>query len=296
MEEIYRKIFGRNIGNITEEEQEKLNQTTIAVAGTGGVGGAALMNLVRIGIGKFKIADPEAFAYSDINRQEGSGYAIVSSKKVEVLEGMAKAINPGVKIEVFPEGLKEENLERFLEGAALVIDGLDFFCLPIRKKMFDACRKKDLYILSCPIFGFGTSLAVFSPQGPAFEEIFGPIPQEMNAKFLINFGRTFFPVFPRYINLAAYIEAMNKNTPIPSFSTSCALSGAVTAAEAVFILLKRKKPVCMPLIRHYDLFDAKIKVLDIRKKKLNPIKKFILKSILARDKKLRAYKDLIDKL
>lgn len=289
-------MFGRNIGNVTEEEQERLNQATIAVAGTGGVGGAALMNLARIGIGKFKIADPEPFAYSDINRQQGSGFAAINSKKVEVLEGMLKAVNPQVKIEVFPEGLKEENLGKFLEGSSLVIDGLDFFCLLIRKKMFDACREKGLYILSCPIFGFGTTLAVFSPQGQTFEEIFGPIPQEMNAKYLVNFGRTFFPVFPRYVNLAAYMEAMNKNSPIPSFSASCALSGAVTAAEAVFILLKRKKPVCMPFVRHYDLFDARIKVLDSRKKKLNPIKKIILKAVLGGDKKLRAYKDLIDKL
>jgi len=71
MEHDYQQIFGRNIGNITEQEQKKLRKTTIAVAGIGGVGGAALFNLVRIGIGSLKITDPEDFDYSDLNRQQG---------------------------------------------------------------------------------------------------------------------------------------------------------------------------------------------------------------------------------
>jgi molybdopterin/thiamine biosynthesis adenylyltransferase len=296
MEDDYQQMFGRNIGNITEQEQKKLRETTIAVAGIGGVGGAALFNLVRIGIGSLKIADPEDFAYSDLNRQQGSVYTTVGSKKVEVIQQALKSINPYVSIYGFPEGLTENNLENFLEGVSLVIDGLDFFCLSIRKSLFDACRKRGLYILSCPIFGFGTSLAVFSPEGPSFDQFFGPIPKQIDAKYAMNFGRSYFPSFPKYINLAAYLEAMQKNKPIPSFATSCTLSGAVTAAEAVFILLNKKKPICVPLIRHYDLFDGKIVVRRSRSKKPGFLKKKIFRMILRRRKELAPYKDFIDKL
>lgn len=293
MEDIYRQIFDRNLGNITEEEQEKLRHTIIAVAGTGCVGGAALFNLVRTGVGGCKIADPETFAYSDINRQQGSTYNTVGSKKVEIIQQALKAINPELKVEIFLQGLTEENLERFLEGASLVIDGLDFFCFEIRKKLFDASRKKGIYLLSCPIFGFGTSLAVFPPDGPSFDEFFGPLPEKLDVAYAINFGRSFFPVFPKYINLQAYIEAMKKGRPIPSFATSCSLSGAVTAAEAVFILLNKRRSVCAPLIRHYDLFDAKITVRDSRSKKLNFFKKWILKKVLTKREELRIYKDFL---
>jgi molybdopterin/thiamine biosynthesis adenylyltransferase len=296
MEDDYQQMFGRNIGNITEQEQKKLRETTIAVAGIGGVGGAALFNLVRIGIGSLKIADPEDFAYSDLNRQQGSVYTTVGSKKVEVIQQALKSINPYVSIYGFPEGLTENNLENFLEGVSLVIDGLDFFCLSIRKSLFDACRKRGLYIFSCPIFGFGTSLAVFSPEGPSFDQFFGPIPKQIDAKYAMNFGRSYFPSFPKYINLAAYLEAMQKNKPIPSFATSCTLSGAVTAAEAVFILLNKKKPICVPLIRHYDLFDGKIVVRRSRSKKPGFLKKKIFRMILRRRKELAPYKDFIDKL
>jgi molybdopterin/thiamine biosynthesis adenylyltransferase len=296
MEDDYQQIFERNIGNITEQEQKKLRETTIAVGGVGGVGGASLFNLVRIGIGSLKIADPEDFGYSDLNRQQGSGYATVGSKKVEVIKQALKSINPHVSIVAFPEGLSENNLENFLEGVSLVIDGLDFFCMSIRKSLFDACRKRGLYILSCPIFGFGASLAVFSPEGLSFEQFFGPVPKQIDTQYAMNFGRSFFPSFPKYIDLAAYLEAMQKNKPIPSFATSCSLSGAVTASEAVFILLKKKKPICVPHVRHFDLFDSKIVVRKSSIKKPGFLKKRILKMILHRRKELAPYKDFINKL
>jgi molybdopterin/thiamine biosynthesis adenylyltransferase len=296
MEDDYQKMFGRNIGIVTEQEQKKLRETTIAVAGIGGIGGASLFNLVRIGIGRLKIADPEDFAYSDLNRQQGSSYTTVGSKKVEVLQQALKSINPYVSIDAFPEGLTENNLENFLEGVSLVIDGLDFFCLSIRKSLFDACRKRGLYILSCPIFGFGTSLAIFSPEGPSFGQFFGSVPKEIDTKYAMNFGRSYFPSFPKYINLAVYLEAMQKNKPIPSFATSCSLSGAVTAAEAVFILLNKKKPICVPLIRHYDLFDGKIVVRKSKSRAPSFLKKRIFKMILRRRKELAPYRDFIDKL
>ena len=286
----------RNIGNITEQEQEKLINTKIGIAGTGGVGGAAVMNLVRMGIGHFNIADPETFTHSDINRQQGSGAESIGQKKVQAIENALKAINPSVDIKAFPEGLNTANLDSFLEGVSIVIDGLDFFCLPVRKAMFDRCRQKGLYILSAPIFGFGTSQAVFSPSGPTFDEFFGPIPEKIGPDYYANFGRSFFPRFPRYINLKAYIEAMRRGRPIPSFATSCALSGAVTALESILILLDKRKPVCAPMIRHYDLFDCTINTLDSRKKKINPLKKWLLKKVLLKDKQMQEYKDFLDKL
>lgn len=251
---------------------------------------------MRIGIGVLKIADPEDFALSDINRQQGSAYRTVGSPKVEVIQQALRSINPDVSVETFPDGLAENNLEKFLERVSLVIDGLDFFCLSIRKSLFDACRRKGLYILSCPIFGFGTSLAVFSPRGPTFDEFFGPIPKQIDTKYAMNFGHSFFPSFPKYINLAVYFEAMQKDKPIPSFATSCSLSGAVTAAEAVFILLNKRKPICAPLIRHYDLFDGKIVVRRSSGKKPSFLKKKIFRMILRRRKELAPYRDFIDKL
>lgn len=266
METLYERIFNRNIGNITKAEQERLKETTIAIAGVGGVGGAVLINLARIGIGGLKIADPEEFAYPDINRQQGATTKTVDRKKVDVLTEQVLEINPELNVTSYDNGVTEDNLEDFVNGTSIIIDALEFFCLSIKKALFHYARKNNIYVVSTPIFGFGTSLAVFAPDGPTFEECFGVIPKELDAKYALNFGTSFFPEFPKYINMEAYMQAMKQNQPIPSFATSCSLSGAVTAAEILFIVLGKREPVCFPYVKHFDLFDATIVIEDSRKK------------------------------
>ena len=254
------------------------------------------MNIVRMGVGTIKIADPEEFAYSDINRQRGATTETIGKKKVDVLAAQSKAINPDIKVYTNPDGLSEENAEEFIEGASIVIDGLEFFSMSVRKKIFDYARDLGIFVLSSPIFGFGTSLAVFAPDGPTFEECFGILPEKLDFEYLVNFGRSFFPTFPRYINMEAYFAAVRGNRPIPSFTTSCALSGAVTAAESVFILLGKRDPVCFPHVRRYDLHDARIFVEDSRKKNLGLLKKYFLKTLYFIKKPKKISKEILDEL
>lgn len=296
MDDFHREMFNRNLGNVTEAEQDALLRSTVAIAGVGGVGGAAAFNLVRMGIGKVKIADPEVFGYSDLNRQQGSTYAKVGAKKVEVLREALQAINPKLEVETYPEGITVENLGRFLQGADIVIDCLEFWMAHIRKALYDRCRERGLFALCCPIFGFGTALGVYDPKGLTFDEIFGPVPDKMDTAYAVSFGRSFFPVFPRYVNLGAYIEAMRKNRPIPSLASSCSLSGAVTAAEAVTLLLGKRKPLCWPYVRHYDLFEAKVTVRDARDKKLGYFRRFLLKQAVKRRRDLLPYREFFERL
>lgn len=53
----YEEAFSRNIGWLTEAEQQALRGKKIAIAGMGGVGGIHLLTLARLGIGGFHIAD-----------------------------------------------------------------------------------------------------------------------------------------------------------------------------------------------------------------------------------------------
>ena len=51
----YQTAFSRNIGWVTETEQALLRGKRVAIAGMGGVGGAHLLTLARLGIGAFHI-------------------------------------------------------------------------------------------------------------------------------------------------------------------------------------------------------------------------------------------------
>ena len=54
----YKEAFKRNIGLLTEEEQNKLKEFVIAIPGMGGVGGSDLIALVRLVILSLKCPNP----------------------------------------------------------------------------------------------------------------------------------------------------------------------------------------------------------------------------------------------
>ena len=57
----YGEAFSRNIGWVTDDEQEQLRRKRVAIAGLGGVGGSHLLTLTRLGIGAFNISDLDEF-------------------------------------------------------------------------------------------------------------------------------------------------------------------------------------------------------------------------------------------
>nr|WP_310735253.1 ThiF family adenylyltransferase [Mitsuaria sp. TWR114] len=65
----YDRAFSRNIGWVTRDEQQRLRRARVAVAGLGGVGGAHVLTLSRLGIANFNIADFDEFDVHNMNRQ-----------------------------------------------------------------------------------------------------------------------------------------------------------------------------------------------------------------------------------
>ena len=68
----YADAFRRNLGWVTVAEQTALRGKRVAIAGLGGVGGAHLLTLTRLGIGAFHIADFVRFELHNFNRQVGA--------------------------------------------------------------------------------------------------------------------------------------------------------------------------------------------------------------------------------
>jgi sulfur carrier protein ThiS adenylyltransferase len=82
------KLFERNVPGSTAI----LQKSVVAIAGCGGLGSNAAVSLVRAGIGKLIITDPDIVEESNLNRQ----YYFLSDigvKKVKVLTAHLKANN-----------------------------------------------------------------------------------------------------------------------------------------------------------------------------------------------------------
>src|SRR3954468_20686442 len=112
----YEQAFDRNLGWVSEKEQQALRSKRVAIAGLGGVGGAHLLALARLGVGKFTLADLDRFEIQNFNRQVGANVGSIGRAKVDVMAEMALGINPELDLIRFERGVNAANVEDFLDG------------------------------------------------------------------------------------------------------------------------------------------------------------------------------------
>ncbi|MCB9980533.1 MAG: ThiF family adenylyltransferase, partial [Rhodospirillales bacterium] len=164
----YKEAFSRNLGLLTPHEQDLLKSKKVAIAGMGGVGGVHLQTLARMGISNFHIADMDVFELANFNRQAGAMVSTLHLPKADVLKRMAEDINPECKITVFSEGVTDENMEAFLDGVDVYVDGLDFFVLDVRARLFEKCREKGIPAVTVGPIGISSACLIFHPKGMSF--------------------------------------------------------------------------------------------------------------------------------
>jgi molybdopterin-synthase adenylyltransferase len=120
----YSEFTTRNIGFITENEQNTLKNTRVFVAGVGGMGGAAVACMARMGIENFVIADIDYFEVSNMNRQIFSSMAVIGRDKAEVTAESLLSINPNINI-TLKNGNWPNELDEILPNIDIVVNGCD---------------------------------------------------------------------------------------------------------------------------------------------------------------------------
>ena len=117
--------YERNIGAITQAEQELLLTKKAAVVGCGGLGGYIIEFLPRIGLGHLTLIDGDVFAASNLNRQLISLETNLGKNKTAEAKKRAKEIRSDLSIEVFDSFLDDKNAREILKGHDVIIDALD---------------------------------------------------------------------------------------------------------------------------------------------------------------------------
>lgn len=249
----YRQAFSRNLGWVTEEEQSLLRDKRIAIAGMGGVGGSHLLTLARLGVGRFHIADFDAFDIENFNRQAGALLSTLGQPKVAVLAEQAADINPQLDTRLFPTGVTVANLDEFLEGVDLYVDSLDFFAVAIRQRVFAACRERGIPAITAAPLGMGVAYLAFLPDGMSFEEYFrfdSQSEQEQLVRFLVGLS-------PAMLQMRYLVDPSRVDLPRhrgPSTIMACQLCAGVAATEALKILLGRGPVAAAPRGLHFDAY------------------------------------------
>ncbi|VVB98359.1 SAMP-activating enzyme E1 [uncultured archaeon] len=211
--------FSRNIGAISEREQEKLGRSAAGIVGLGGTGAPAFEALVRAGVGKFIIFDKDRYELSNFNRQIYADRKSEGRWKADVALERAVAINPAVRVERHSVQLDGITAAK-LKNCGVVVDCTD--SVGARKVAAAFCRKNKIPYVFCSAGGSRGIVGVFD--GADFEGIFGGA-RETKGKHIL--------------------------------APAAIVAGALSASQALCVLLG-KKCVKAPEFIFFDLFSERV--------------------------------------
>jgi len=110
-----------------KESLERLNNTTIAVIGLGGVGAFAAEMVARAGTGKMVILDSDVVNESNKNRQLLALDSTMGKSKISIMRERLLDINPNLEVVSVDRYLTEENVNELLGDQKIdfLIDAID---------------------------------------------------------------------------------------------------------------------------------------------------------------------------
>ena len=144
---------------VGEAGQRRLLQSRVAVVGAGGLGSPLAYYLAAAGVGTLAVADDDVVERSNLQRQILHTEGRIGMPKVESAREALLALNPGLRVEAVQERITSANVERFLQGADVVVDGGDN--LPMRYLLNDACVKLGKPLVYGAIDRFNGQASVF---------------------------------------------------------------------------------------------------------------------------------------
>lgn len=256
----YEAAFARHNGLLTEPEQQRLRRSRVAIIGMGGVGGVHLMTLARLGIGSFHIADPDCFELANFNRQYGATIQSLGRPKVEVMAELARSVNPELDIRTFTEPISKANVDAFMDGVDILVDGVDFFALNARRLVFQEARRRGIWGVTAGPHAFSTAWLTFSPTGMSFDDFFDLNDTMSEDEQVVAFavGGTPSPLHLAYLDLGKYFRPEAKAGA--SAALACHLASGVVGAETLKILLGRPGTRPAPWYSQFDAYRGKLRV------------------------------------
>lgn len=252
----YEAAFKRNRGLITEEEQQKLRNSRVAIAGMGGVGGVHLVTLARLGIGKFTIADPDEFEVANFNRQYGATVSNLGRNKAEVMAEIALDINPELELRVIKTAIDKANANAFLADADLLVDSLDAFSTSSRRTLFREAAQLGIHGIGVGPVGFSAVWITFAPQGMSFDDYFALDDAQCSDEQFINYIAGMAPgaTHRRYVDASTVNVAEQYG---PSAGAVCQLVSGILGIDALKILLGRGRLFAAPYFQQFDPYVGK---------------------------------------
>jgi len=222
--------YQRNMNAITPEENQRLKDFHVLVAGCGGLGGYIIEMLSRLGIGTLTVVDGDVFDETNLNRQLLSSEAAIGMPKVFAAKERVGLVNSQVKVHPIHALLDLENGFDIVSGKDLVFDALDN--VGSRLVLEDLCETAGVPLVHGAIAGWFGQVSVILPG-----------------------DRTLHSILPEGVNKGIEVELGN-----PAFTP--ALVASIEVAEGMKVLLGRDGILQNQLLT-IDLLNQEYEVLSL---------------------------------
>jgi tRNA threonylcarbamoyladenosine dehydratase len=260
VEPTYDELTQRNLGVFTPEEQARIRSLVVVVAGCGALGAPAAHFLTRLGVGELRLADPEEFEASNVNRQFAAYVDTIGENKAEAVAAELRRINPQTVLRTFTDGVRESSIAELLDGADVVVDGIDFFALAEELLLHREARRRGQWVFACQGVVEITTTTSFDPSRATLEDMVCDQGRPSVAKAVASFV----PVLPKAATPELLARAVAGELPsVPSDVTGSAFGGALLVEEIVRVAVRRLPPhVVAPDLTIFDQDELWLRLWD----------------------------------
>ena len=148
---------------ISDEEQNRLWNTTVVIVGCGGLGSQVIANLVSVGVGSFVLVDHDVVEESNLNRQfihfGQEGHHKVDSAEEWILNAQPKA-----SVSKHRCMLDAENADAIVSEGDIVVDCLD--SVSARYVLAQSCRSMGKTLVHGGVEATYGQVMSFLPDSP----------------------------------------------------------------------------------------------------------------------------------
>lgn len=257
----------------SEENQMRLRNLRVGVAGLGGMGSNIAEILVRLGVGHLKITDPDIIETSNLNRQVIANRNTIGMKKAMASAQELRNISEDFELVVYDDGLTKENAKEFVSDLDIIIDEIDVAPLRPHIWLHAEARKLNIPLYSGYIIGMGTHIYKFQGDDFTYDDFLlhrEDMYDKPSLEFIVD---RFFRPAPSYMEKDGFEEILNyaRESSFPIFgattygSQSCVVIRMVSDFLALHDKLGSPQTPVMPKFIKFDSLDYTFKVCDITK-------------------------------
>jgi hypothetical protein len=118
-------MFSRQIAAFGEDFQKFLRVLHVGIVGLGGTGSAVCEQLIRLGVARLTVCDPQTFESTNINRVYGSRMQDDGTEKAAIAERQAGSIGLSTQLRPLKGAVTEESIVRELKHCDIIFGCTD---------------------------------------------------------------------------------------------------------------------------------------------------------------------------